>query len=225
MTGIRFGVQFLPQEVSWDQWRDAWVRADQLGFDSLWSYDHVHAPRGAPPRPCFEGWMGMAALAALTRQAEVGMLVSAVMFRNPALLVKMATTVDHVTGGKSILGLGAGWHVNEHQAYGWGFPRAGERVSRPPAAPHGAPALGDGPPGGPATDHGPNKRSRSLMPCGTGRRASRQASRAPTIGSRRPIAIRPRFGSRTRRSWSPEVAPASSGSWRATPTCGTAGHR
>ena len=154
MTGIKFGVQLLPQDVSWEEWRDAWLLADQLGFDSLWSYDHAHAPRGAPERPCFEGWMGMAALAALTRNAEVGMLVSAVLFRNPALLVKMATTVDHITRGRSILGIGAGWHANEHRAYGWGFPPAGERVSRLAEALQVARALWDGPPGRSASFEG-----------------------------------------------------------------------
>jgi alkanesulfonate monooxygenase SsuD/methylene tetrahydromethanopterin reductase-like flavin-dependent oxidoreductase (luciferase family) len=130
MASLKFGVQFLPQDVTWDQWRDAWLQMDELGFDSLWSYDHVHAPRGAPEQPCFEGWMGMAALGALTKQAWVGMLVSGVRYRNPALLVKMATTFDHLVGGRSIFGLGAGWHANEHEAYGWGFPSPGERVSR-----------------------------------------------------------------------------------------------
>jgi alkanesulfonate monooxygenase SsuD/methylene tetrahydromethanopterin reductase-like flavin-dependent oxidoreductase (luciferase family) len=130
VTTLKFGIQPLPQEVSWEEWRDAWLRMEELGFDSLWSYDHVHAPRGAPESACFEGWMGMAALGALTKRAEVGMLVSGVMYRNPALLVKMATTFDHIVGGRSILGIGAGWHVNEHEAYGWGFPPAGERVSR-----------------------------------------------------------------------------------------------
>lgn len=154
MAGIRFGVQFLPQDVSWEQWRDAWLRADQLGFDSLWSYDHMHAPRGAPAQPCFEGWVGMAGLAALTRQAWVGMLVSAVLFRNPALLIKMATTVDHITGGKSILGLGAGWQVSEHQAYGWGFPPAGERVSRLAEGLQVAHALWNAPSGQPASFEG-----------------------------------------------------------------------
>ena len=154
MADIKFGVQYLPQEVSWEEWRDAWVRADELGFDSLWSYDHMHAPRGTPETPCFEGWMGMAALAALTRRAEVGMLVSAVAFRNPALLVKMATTVDHVAGGRSIFGIGAGWQVSEHEAYGWGFPSPGERVSRLAEALQVTHAMWDGPPNGPASFEG-----------------------------------------------------------------------
>ncbi|MDQ6672389.1 MAG: LLM class flavin-dependent oxidoreductase [Chloroflexota bacterium] len=127
---MQFGVQLLPQEVSWPEWRDSWLRIDALGFDSNWSFDHVHAPRGKPDSDSFEGWVGMGALAALTRNAGTGMLVSPVTFRNPALMVKMATTLDHITGGKSIYGLGAGWHVNEHQAYGFGWPSAGERVSR-----------------------------------------------------------------------------------------------
>jgi alkanesulfonate monooxygenase SsuD/methylene tetrahydromethanopterin reductase-like flavin-dependent oxidoreductase (luciferase family) len=127
---MRFGVQLLPQQVSWTDWRDAWLRVDELGFDTNWSYDHVHAPRGDPYAPCFEGWVGMAALAALSRNCWIGIAVSGVRYRNPALLVKMATTLDHVTSGKSILGLGAGWHQNEHEAYGWGFPSAGERVGR-----------------------------------------------------------------------------------------------
>ena len=130
MTTLKFGAQPLPQEVSWEEWRAAWLRMEELGFDSLWSYDHVHAPRGTPESPCFEGWMGMAALGALTKRADVGMLVSGVLYRNPALLVKMATTFDHIVGGRSILGIGAGWHANEHEAYGWGFPSAGERVSK-----------------------------------------------------------------------------------------------
>jgi alkanesulfonate monooxygenase SsuD/methylene tetrahydromethanopterin reductase-like flavin-dependent oxidoreductase (luciferase family) len=127
---MKFGVQLLPQDVTWNQWRDGWLRVDELGFDSNWSFDHVHAPRGNPESDSFEGWVGMAALAALSRDCWTGMLVSPVTFRNPALMVKMATTLDHVTGGKSVFGLGAGWHVNEHQAYGFGWPSPGERVSR-----------------------------------------------------------------------------------------------
>jgi len=127
---MKIGVQLLPQDVTWNQWREGWLRVDELGFDSNWSFDHVHAPRGAPESDSFEGWVGMGALAALTRNAWTGMLVSPVTFRNPALMVKMATTLDHITGGKSILGVGAGWHVNEHQAYGFGWPSPGERVSR-----------------------------------------------------------------------------------------------
>jgi alkanesulfonate monooxygenase SsuD/methylene tetrahydromethanopterin reductase-like flavin-dependent oxidoreductase (luciferase family) len=127
---MQIGVQLLPQDVTWTHWRDAWLRIDELGFHSNWSFDHMHAPRGEPQTDSFEGWVGMAALAALTQKAWTGMLVSPVTFRNPALMVKMATTLDHVSGGKSIFGLGAGWHVNEHQAYGFGWPSAGERVSR-----------------------------------------------------------------------------------------------
>jgi alkanesulfonate monooxygenase SsuD/methylene tetrahydromethanopterin reductase-like flavin-dependent oxidoreductase (luciferase family) len=153
MAGMKFGLQYLPQQVSWSEWRDAWVLADELGFDALWSYDPVHAPRGAPEQDCFEGWVGMAALAALTRKARVGMLVSAVLFRNPGLLVKMATTVDHICDGRSIFGLGAGWHVNEHEAYGWGFPPPGERVSRLSEALRVTHALWDAP-GQPASFEG-----------------------------------------------------------------------
>ena len=127
---MKIGVQLLPQGVTWNQWRDGWLRIDELGFDSNWSFDHVHAPRGAPDSDSFEGWVGMAALAALTRNAWTGMLVSPITFRNPALMVKMATTLDHIAGGKSIFGLGAGWHVNEHEAYGFGWPSPGERVTR-----------------------------------------------------------------------------------------------
>src|SRR3981189_3060134 len=119
---MKIGVQLLPQAVTWNGWRDGWLRIDELGFDSNWSFDHVHAPRGAVDSDSFEGWVGMG------RRAAV--LVSPITFRNPALLVKMATTLDHITGGKSIFGLGAGWHVNEHEAYGFGWPSPGERVTR-----------------------------------------------------------------------------------------------
>jgi alkanesulfonate monooxygenase SsuD/methylene tetrahydromethanopterin reductase-like flavin-dependent oxidoreductase (luciferase family) len=127
---IPIGIQLLPQGVSWATWRDAWLRVDELGFDANWSFDHVHAPRGDPAGDSFEGWVGMAALAALTRSARTGILVSPVTFRNPALVVKMATTLDHVTGGKFTLGLGAGWFAGEHTAYGFAYPSPGERVSR-----------------------------------------------------------------------------------------------
>ena len=79
---MKFGVQLLPQDVSWPAWRDAWLRMDELGFDSNWSFDHVHAPRGKPESDSFEGWVGMAALAALTPRAWTGMLVSPITFRN-----------------------------------------------------------------------------------------------------------------------------------------------
>jgi alkanesulfonate monooxygenase SsuD/methylene tetrahydromethanopterin reductase-like flavin-dependent oxidoreductase (luciferase family) len=127
---MQFGVQLLPQEVTWSEWRDGWLRVDDLGFDSNWSFDHVHAPRGDPASPTFEGWVGMAALATLARHTWTGMLVSPGTFRNPGLMLKMATTMDHLTGGKFIYGLGAGWHANEHRAYGFGWPEPRERVSR-----------------------------------------------------------------------------------------------
>jgi F420-dependent oxidoreductase-like protein len=112
---------------------DAWARvvavtrrAEALGFESVWLFDHLHTEEETEELT-FEGWSSLAALAALTERVRLGHLVSCVSYRNPALTAKMAGTLDVISGGRAELGLGAGWHRGEHEAYGYGFPSLRER--------------------------------------------------------------------------------------------------
>ena len=106
--------------------------AEAAGFDSLWIMDHVHQipSVGEPEDPILEAYTTIAAIAAVTSSARVGVLVTAGGFRNPALLAKMVTTIDVISGGRAVLGIGAGWHEEEHAAYGIPFPPVGERLER-----------------------------------------------------------------------------------------------
>lgn len=106
--------------------------AEASGFDSLWTMDHVHqiASVGEPDEPILEAYTTLAALAAVTSTAGLGVLVSCNGFRNPALLAKMVTTIDIISGGRAILGIGAGWHEEECRAYGMEFQSPGERLAR-----------------------------------------------------------------------------------------------
>jgi F420-dependent oxidoreductase-like protein len=105
-----------------------WRTADELGFHGVWNYDHFYG-LADPAQLTYEGWTSLTAMAAVTQRARVGCMVSSVTFRNPAVLAKMAVTVDHISGGRLEFGIGAGWHENEHAAYGLAFPSPGERVA------------------------------------------------------------------------------------------------
>ncbi|MFE9928527.1 TIGR03560 family F420-dependent LLM class oxidoreductase [Streptomyces sp. NPDC005533] len=104
--------------------------AEANGFDSLWTMDHVHqiASVGEPDEPILEAYTTIAALAAVTSTASLGVLVSCNGFRNPALLAKMVTTIDVISKGRAMLGIGAGWHEEECRAYGMDFQTTGERL-------------------------------------------------------------------------------------------------
>lgn len=111
---------------------DAAHTAEAAGFDSLWTMDHVHQIPSVGDReePILEAYTTLAALAAVTSTARLGVLVTACGFRNPALLAKMVTTIDLISGGRAILGIGAGWHDEEFRAYGADFPPARERLAQ-----------------------------------------------------------------------------------------------
>lgn len=102
--------------------------AEARGFDSIWVSDHlIFRFEGKEPQGVWECWSLLSALAAVTERVELGPLVSCTGFRNPALLAKVADTVDEISGGRLILGLGAGWHAPEYEAFGYPFDR---RVGR-----------------------------------------------------------------------------------------------
>ncbi len=127
---IRFGLQVAQQQTTAAELREVWQEAEELGFDTLWTNDHLLASVGPPEGDCLEGWTVLAAMAASTSHIRIGCLVSSNTFRHPAVLAKIATTVDHLSQGRLILGLGAGWFRREHEAYGIPFPSLRERARR-----------------------------------------------------------------------------------------------
>ena len=128
---LRFGLETLTEGAPWDELLRVWRFADDLGFDSLWTSDHVTPSiLPGPDLPVFEGWTALAALAASTRSARCGVMITGNGYRNPALLAKMAVTIDHISGGRLNMGIGSGWHQPEHAMYGFDFPEPAERVHR-----------------------------------------------------------------------------------------------
>jgi F420-dependent oxidoreductase-like protein len=118
----------LPQiKRSWDEARRAATEFDRLGFDSVWVCDHVYGVP-VPSLPILEAWTELAAVAAITQRVELGTLVTPPFFRNPAILAKQVATVDQISNGRVIVGLGAGWFGAEFEGYGCEFPSLGERM-------------------------------------------------------------------------------------------------
>ena len=118
---IAFGITLWSQGSSWPEMLAAGQRVDALGYDHLWTWDHLYAIYGDPDQAIFEGWSVLAALAAATRRVRIGPLVVANTTRNPGLIAKCAATLDHISNGRAILGLGAGWNPVEHLAHGIDF--------------------------------------------------------------------------------------------------------
>jgi len=127
---VRFGLFLSQAGRSWDEVLERFQMAEELGFDHAWLVDHLTPTDGRPDKPIHEAWTLLAAIAALTERIRLGVLVTSNTFRSPAVLAKQAVTVDHISGGRLILGLGAGWHEDEHRRYGIELPPPGERVDR-----------------------------------------------------------------------------------------------
>lgn len=122
----------LAPTVEWPVLEAFWRDADELGFHAIYDYDHFYGLGGdeaAWRSPTFEAWTTLAAMAALTTRVRVGCMVTGVTYRNPALLAKMAVTVDHLSRGRLEIGVGAAWHEPEHLGYGFEYPSAGTRIA------------------------------------------------------------------------------------------------
>ena len=125
---IRFGIQTGQQSLEWAQLLALWQKADAWGYDSLWNFDHFYPIFVDPEGPCLESWTTLAALAQATRRARVGTMVSGNTYRHPCVTAKMAATLDHVSGGRFNLGLGAGWFEREHRDFGIDFKTVPRRL-------------------------------------------------------------------------------------------------
>jgi len=121
MSDVKPGILLWSQGASWNEMLDAAKRVDRLGYAHLWTWDHLYAIFGDPYQPIFEGWSLLNAWARETDQTRLGLLVGANTFRNPGLVAKNATTLDHASDGRAILGIGGAWMELEHQAHGIDF--------------------------------------------------------------------------------------------------------
>lgn len=127
---VRFGIQTPQEGATYDALATHWREADALGFDSVWLDDHLYSVVRPPGEPQMEAWTLLAALAHETRRIEIGILVTCNSYRSPALVAKLAATVDVLSGGRLVHGMGAGWYESEYRGYGYDFPPVGVRLAQ-----------------------------------------------------------------------------------------------
>jgi alkanesulfonate monooxygenase SsuD/methylene tetrahydromethanopterin reductase-like flavin-dependent oxidoreductase (luciferase family) len=121
MSDVKLGILLWSQAASWDEMLEGAKLVDRLGYAHLWTWDHLYAIFGDPYQPIFEGWSLLNAWARETEQTRLGLLVGANTFRNPGVVAKTVTTLDHASGGRAILGIGGAWMEPEHTAHGIEF--------------------------------------------------------------------------------------------------------
>ena len=128
--GWRLDLVDIPTEKHWPVMRDLAAYADDSAWDSLWVYDHFHTVPVPTHEATHEAWSLMSAYAATTSRIKLGQMCTAMSYRNPVYLAKVAATADIISGGRVQMGIGGGWYEHEWRAYGYGFPSAGVRLGR-----------------------------------------------------------------------------------------------